>query len=176
MDGDINKYVSKLIHELNMRLDTQPDDVESKNYNLGLETAKNTGDIIIRNRDRLSIRYNIATESFVFWDRVNEQFYKHEGDETGYNQVVLSDKLFSEDWYLEPVSKIEPININGRKFTDCDKAIQHLDTLKRRREALHLYEKICKETCSNPILLADKETIDFINKELNRKLTYRFTI
>lgn len=40
MNGDINKYVSMLIHELNIRLNTQTDDIESKNYNLGLETAK----------------------------------------------------------------------------------------------------------------------------------------
>lgn len=40
MQGDINKFVSTLVHEINIRLDTQTDDIEIKSYNLGLETAK----------------------------------------------------------------------------------------------------------------------------------------
>ena len=40
MQGDINSFASTIIHELNIRFNTRSDDVESKNYNLGLETAK----------------------------------------------------------------------------------------------------------------------------------------
>lgn len=40
MNGDINRFVSELVHEINMRLDSKSEDVESMNYNLGLETAK----------------------------------------------------------------------------------------------------------------------------------------
>ena len=132
-----------------------------------LEVAKRTGDLIVREGSKFAIRYCEAINGFVWCFRYkNGEYSIDKNDKTGYSRLFLNDNVLNDEWNLEPIRKIEPISINGTNFTDYDKAIQYIDTLKRRRKDLHLYEKVCRETGTRPIVLADKETLEFINKEL----------
>ena len=133
-----------------------------------LETAKKTGDMIVRKKDNISMRYNVTTKSFVFCDRTTGEFYIYGYDETGYNQVILSDKLFTDDWYLEPIHKTKPIDINGTKFTNYDDAIEYLNKLKSMENDIELLKKVYRETGKKPLILADEETIEFIYRELDK--------
>lgn len=136
-----------------------------------LEAAMKTGDMIVTDEPyytNQAIVYCKELFTFVWCDRHTGEYEKNDSNECGYNRVILCSQIFTDGWYLEPISKLEPISINGTNFTDYDKAIQYINVLKRRRNALRLYEKVCRETGTKPIILADKETIEFINNELNK--------
>lgn len=72
-----------------------------------LGASKLTGDIIVRQKDNLSMRYSDVTKSFVYCDSRSGQLFVSKDDKTRLNQVVLSDKLLTDDWYLTPIQKSE---------------------------------------------------------------------
>lgn len=80
-----------------------------------LEIAKRTGDIICSKGNGMSMRYRNESESFV-WCNIKGKFYTYEGDNTGYNQVVLKPSLFKHEWYLQPYKE----EFNGRMILDKD--------------------------------------------------------
>lgn len=136
-----------------------------------LETAMKTGDMIVTDDiyyNRQAIRYCKELYTFIWCDRSTCEYEKMDSNECGYNRVILSSTVLKDGWYLEPIKKIEPIEINGTKFTDYDKAIQYLNRLKRRKDTLEMCKSVYKTTGIKPCLIADAETIEYINNELSK--------
>ena len=140
-----------------------------------LETAMKTGDMIVSDDmyySKRAIRYCKELYTFIWCDRRTGEYEKMDSNECEYNRAILCSMVLKEGWYLEPIKKIEPIEINGTKFTDYDKAIEYLSKLKNRNNTLDMCTKVYKSTGIKPCLIADSETIEYINNEFQKYQIY----
>lgn len=88
-----------------------------------LEEAKKTGDMIVRDKYNYAIRYCEIIHGFVWCFRYkNGEYSLDKSDNTGYNRVFLNDNLLNDEWYLDPIHKVNEvesilINENGITYT-----------------------------------------------------------
>lgn len=69
-----------------------------------LETAKETGDILINEKYQYGIIYSGKTDSFI-WCTYDGRVIVDKNNLSGYKEVILSPMLNGNDWYLTPTNR-----------------------------------------------------------------------